>query len=82
MPGPSPDSLGPAAGSPPALAPLFIAGAAGPDPGPATAAGYRHNQAMRGIASVMSADDQGDHALFMSSSGSPGSWPSWATDIR
>jgi hypothetical protein len=62
--------------------PPFIAGAAGPGLSPAAPAGYRHCQAMRGIASVMSADDQGDHALFMSSSGSPGSWPSWATDIR
>ena len=32
------------------------------DPGPAAPAGYRRSQAMRGIASVMSADDQADHA--------------------
>jgi hypothetical protein len=40
----------------------LIAGVAGPDPGPAAHAGYRRSQAMRGIASVMSADDQVDHA--------------------
>jgi hypothetical protein len=39
----------------------LIAGVAGPDLGPAASAGYR-SQAMRGIASVMSADDQVDHA--------------------
>jgi len=42
--------------------PPFIAGAAGPGLSPAAPAGYRHCQAMRGIASVMSADDQADHA--------------------
>jgi hypothetical protein len=40
----------------------LIAGVAGPDLGPAASAGYRRSQAMRGIASVMSADDQVDHA--------------------
>jgi hypothetical protein len=57
-----PGSGGSVAGSPPELTPSFIAGAAGPDLGPAAPAGCRHSQAMRGIASVMSADDQVDHA--------------------
>ena len=41
---------------------VFIAGGTGPDPGPATPDGYRHSQAMPGIASVMSADGKVDHA--------------------
>jgi hypothetical protein len=50
--------------------------------GPATAIRRRPDDAIDGAASRMSADGLTITPMFMSSSGSPGSWPSWATDVR
>jgi len=51
--------------------------------GPAATIRRRSKHAIHGAASVaMSADGLIVTPMFINSSGSPGSWPSWATDVR